>query len=121
MTASDNVLRGGLTPKHVDVQELLLVLDFTPGPAPYLPGEPINDSVVAFHPPGVGFELLAVSGPGRVEVHGPAIILCENGRFEVTGTMSSHQVVAGSSYYITPDEGDLVFAGEGTAFVATVA
>ncbi len=36
MTASDNVLRGGLTPKHVDVPELLSVLDFTPGPVPYL-------------------------------------------------------------------------------------
>jgi mannose-6-phosphate isomerase len=29
MANSDNVLRGGLTPKHVDVPELLRVLDFT--------------------------------------------------------------------------------------------
>ena len=28
MAASDNVLRGGLTPKHVDVTELLRVLRF---------------------------------------------------------------------------------------------
>ena len=34
MAASDNVLRGGLTPKHIDVDELLRVLDPTPGPAP---------------------------------------------------------------------------------------
>src|SRR5690606_8215228 len=33
---SDNVLRGGLTTKHVDVPELLEVLDFTPGPVPRL-------------------------------------------------------------------------------------
>ena len=32
MANSDNVLRGGLTPKHVDVPELLRVLDFTPVP-----------------------------------------------------------------------------------------
>ena len=31
MAASDNVLRGGLTPKHVDVDELLAVLDAAPG------------------------------------------------------------------------------------------
>ena len=31
MANSDNVMRGGLTPKHVDVGELLAVLDFTPG------------------------------------------------------------------------------------------
>ena len=30
MANSDNVLRGGLTPKHVDVPELLRVLDFNP-------------------------------------------------------------------------------------------
>jgi mannose-6-phosphate isomerase len=29
MANSDNVLRGGLTPKHIDVQELLTVLNFT--------------------------------------------------------------------------------------------
>src|SRR6201988_3381865 len=33
MANSDNVLRGGLTPKHVDVPELLRVLDFTPASA----------------------------------------------------------------------------------------
>ncbi|WP_349899459.1 mannose-6-phosphate isomerase, class I [Parafrigoribacterium soli] len=39
MAASDNVLRGGLTPKHIDVPELLGVLDFTPVPVPYLRAE----------------------------------------------------------------------------------
>ena len=33
MAASDNVLRGGLTKKHVDVPELLACLDFAGGPA----------------------------------------------------------------------------------------
>lgn len=36
MAPSDNVLRGGFTPKHVDVPELLRVLDFTAYPAPVL-------------------------------------------------------------------------------------
>ena len=31
MASSDNVLRGGLTPKHVDVAELMSVLDFGTG------------------------------------------------------------------------------------------
>lgn len=34
MAASDNVLRGGLTPKRIDVDELLRILDPTPGPVP---------------------------------------------------------------------------------------
>ena len=40
MANSDNVLRGGLTPKHVDVPELLRVLDFTPSRRPSSPGWP---------------------------------------------------------------------------------
>lgn len=32
MASSDNVLRGGLTPKHVDVPELLKVMEFKPAP-----------------------------------------------------------------------------------------
>ena len=38
MANSDNVLRGGLTSKHVDVPELLRVLDFTPRTPPVLRG-----------------------------------------------------------------------------------
>ena len=38
MANSDNVLRGGLTSKHVDVAELLRVLDFTPRTPPVLRG-----------------------------------------------------------------------------------
>lgn len=38
MANSDNVLRGGLTQKHIDVHELLQVLDFTPeAPTPMTP------------------------------------------------------------------------------------
>ena len=40
MANSDNVLRGGLTPKHVDVPELLRVLDFRAGPPPVSAGRP---------------------------------------------------------------------------------
>ncbi len=39
MAASDNVLRGGLTPKHVDVPELLATLSFRDG-RPLDPGRP---------------------------------------------------------------------------------
>jgi len=75
---SDNVLRGGLTPKHVDVPELLATLVFEPRPREVLrphegePGEQI------YHTPAREFELALlrvtprrpfVSAPGRgVEV-----------------------------------------------------
>ncbi|MFS2031768.1 mannose-6-phosphate isomerase, class I, partial [Curtobacterium sp. CT11-45] len=65
MAPSDNVLRGGLTPKHVDVPELLHVLDFTAYPAPVLAPESVAAGVERFAPDGVGFALLRVTGDGR--------------------------------------------------------
>ena len=52
MANSDNVLRGGLTPKHVDVPELLRTLTFRTGRPPVLlpreaaPGEALYDAPV---------------------------------------------------------------------------
>ena len=50
MAASDNVLRGGLTPKHIDVSELIGVLDFTPAPVPYLRPSSPTLGVEVFRP-----------------------------------------------------------------------
>ena len=67
MANSDNVLRGGLTPKHVDVPELLRVLDFHAGPPPVLTGVPDGDWV-RYDTPAEEFLLrrcAATSGRGR--------------------------------------------------------
>ena len=57
MASSDNVLRGGLTPKHVDVAELLVVGAFRPAP----PGafRPVAVSPVerVYRTPAAEFEL----------------------------------------------------------------
>ena len=45
MANSDNVLRGGLTPKHVDVPELLRVLDFTPTDESHIRPEAVGDGI----------------------------------------------------------------------------
>jgi mannose-6-phosphate isomerase len=53
---SDNTLRGGLTPKHVDVPELLRVLDFRCGDMPVLRGERTGNRWV-YRVPAPEFEL----------------------------------------------------------------
>lgn len=119
MTASDNVLRGGLTGKHVDVPELLRVLDFRPLPVPYETATREGDSILAFHPAGVDFELEVVTGAGAIRIDRAAILLCTEGHFTVAGTNSAQSFARGESFYVTPDEGDLAFTGQGTVFLAT--
>jgi mannose-6-phosphate isomerase len=57
MANSDNVLRGGLTPKHVDVQELLSVLVFDAQPLEVLVPEDDGPGVSVFKTPAREFEL----------------------------------------------------------------
>ena len=121
MAASDNVLRGGLTPKHIDVPELLDVLDFTPVAVPYLQSTSPSEGVAAFTPDVADFELLRIDGmflDASVALTGPAIALCTAGDVSIAGSASLGSLVLGDSVYITPDEAGLRFTGSGTVFVA---
>lgn len=120
MTASDNVLRGGLTPKHVDVPELLSVLDFSPVAVPYLPAERVGD-VAQFQPEGADFRLVHLRGGGRVELTGPAIVLCTDGEVQLSGREGTAWLLRGQSVFVTPGEEFIDVAEGGTVFVATTA
>jgi mannose-6-phosphate isomerase len=122
MAASDNVLRGGLTPKHIDVPELLDVLDFTPVPVPYLHATSPSEGVAVFTPDVSDFELLRIDSmflDASVALTGPAIALCTAGDVSIAGAASSWSLALGDAVYITPDEAGLRFTGSGTVFVAT--
>jgi mannose-6-phosphate isomerase len=78
---SDNVIRAGLTSKHVDVPELLKLLD--PAAAiPLLSPTPLGEGISHFDTPAPEFRLYvadlaghAVTLPGE----GPRIVLCTDG------------------------------------------
>ena len=80
---SDNVLRCGLTPKYVDVPELLRVLDFTCGDMAVDVGVPIAPGVAVYRTTSPEFELsrvdVAVGGEVRLDDTGPQILICTSG------------------------------------------
>jgi mannose-6-phosphate isomerase len=123
MAASDNVLRGGLTPKHVDVPELLRVLDFTPRPVPYLEPEQPAGGVRIFRPDVPEFALAEVTvadgSEARVPLPGPAIALCTDGDVRLSGASGDIALTRGAACFISADEGEITVSGAGTVFVAT--
>ncbi|MBM7830053.1 mannose-6-phosphate isomerase [Agromyces cerinus] len=123
MAASDNVLRGGLTPKHIDVAELLDVLDFTPITAPYLTPVEISPGVTVYRPGVPDFELYRVEPAtqvARVVLDGPAIVVVEGDGVVIGGgTGASVALGRGESVYVTPDERTLEISGAGIAWIAT--
>lgn len=129
MAASDNVLRGGLTPKHVDVPELVSVLNFTPVPVPYLVPERPSAGVEVFRPELPDFMLYRIeAGAGaetgqqdaaNIELDGPAIAIVTRGSVRLAGAGGSTELAVGEAVYVTPDERRLAVTGSGTVFVAT--
>ncbi|MFE0422464.1 mannose-6-phosphate isomerase, class I [Streptomyces sp. NPDC058953] len=124
MANSDNVLRCGLTPKHVDVPELLGVVRFTSDDLAVLRPEADADGEEVYDTPAAEFRLsrlaLAPDGATRdLTSAGPQILLCTAGRVtagELTlGPGDSVFVPAGDKAEISGADG-----GPGTLFRATV-
>ena len=115
MANSDNVLRGGLTPKHVDVPELLRVLDFTP----------VDDARVttrrdgielAYNTPTAEFaaSVLTVDGadlghevdaPTRHD--GPQILVCTSGSVVVRAKSDEVRLDRGTAAWVAADDGPI--------------
>jgi mannose-6-phosphate isomerase len=122
MASSDNVLRGGLTPKHVDVDELLSVVDFRAVAVPFLVPEEPEPGLRIFRPDVPEFELAVIqpaAGSIPFAPAGEALLLCTEGGVTVVGAVSRIELSRGESAYVSADEGALEFSGSGTVFAAT--
>jgi mannose-6-phosphate isomerase len=101
MANSDNVLRGGLTPKHVDVEELMGALDFHPLKPEILTPRLSNSAPQSPTPGGAGFfryatpcrefSLAVMNGRGGEQAFpgGPAIIIVTRGSVRISARASS--------------------------------
>lgn len=120
MANSDNVLRGGMTPKHVDVDELLGVLDFSDGPAnKILPQR--RGALEVWQTPAREFELsrARIDGEISVPVHAATIVLCTEGALVVRDDDGASTLSRGDSGFIRGSTRSLTLLGTGTAFLAT--
>jgi len=115
MAPSDNVLRGGLTQKHVDVESFLDVADFTPGGVPWL--HPVErDGVSQYEPVGQGFGLSRVNGDdihATATLTGPSIFLCTGGSFQLRGSRGSRTTQRGEAWVASHSESPITVEGSG--------
>lgn len=116
MANSDNVLRGGLTPKHVDVPELLSVLLFEDGPA--TPLRPAGGPEAVYPTPAPDFRLSRVTLRDeslRLSPRGAQLLLVVEGTLTVQG----EPLRRGESVFVGADEGEVLLSGRGVLFRAT--
>jgi mannose-6-phosphate isomerase len=67
MANSDNVLRGGLTPKHVDIDELSRVLAFSAGEAQILSARQVSAVEFVYATPAEEFQLTRLNLSGNTD------------------------------------------------------
>ncbi|MFE3453582.1 mannose-6-phosphate isomerase, class I [Nonomuraea sp. NPDC059194] len=109
MGGSDNVLRAGLTPKPVDVDELLRITDFASQP---LRVEPVDGLYTV---PVPEFALGRAQGAGDTLEGGvPRVFVCVEGEVSVDGQV----LRAGESAFVPGSRGAFEVSGPGTVFWA---
>jgi mannose-6-phosphate isomerase len=124
MANSDNVLRCGLTPKHVDVAEVLAVTDFTALAEPRCAlrdagaetsfDVPVPDFAVSM------LELADYDGSAAIGRHGPYLVLCTSGGTRVQVAGESVPVRPGEAAFVASRESAFQVKGAGQIFLTTV-
>lgn len=118
MANSDNVLRGGLTPKHVDVPELMRVLEFAPLADPTVQARPADREIpgeVDYPTPEPDFALSRVdlaAGSGAVSWRpaGPEVLLCTSGEVCVDDGDTVEALRAGGACWVSASTDSVTLA-----------
>lgn len=124
MGASDNVLRAGLTGKHVDAREVLALAVLDPAP-PHLLSPELVDGVRLFRPPTPEFDVATVVLDGDVEVtlplSGPRVVMALEGEvvLRVGGTQGT-RLGRGRTVLVEAVAGRVRVSGKGALVVTGV-
>jgi len=117
MTNSDNVIRGGLTHKHIDIDELKKIMPLVP----FVPQiiTPCADTRVCYPLPGENFSLFYIHGDGGVSFNegGVGVFIVTEGELEIENQFFKK----GESFYISREKcAPLLLKGNFSLFAACV-
>lgn len=117
---SDNVVRGGLTKKHIDIDELVSIVDFTPLEVSCV--ETVVDGpVTRYLTPAEEFSVATVNG--RVETtlpgSGPRITMVTEGSATLSRGEERLELRRGEAAFVPACEPDVALQCRGQVFVAS--
>ncbi|WP_250442545.1 mannose-6-phosphate isomerase, class I [Actinotalea sp. C106] len=125
MASSDNVLRAGLTPKHIDIPELLDNVDYVAAPPIRIAPETFYGATKVFYAPVDDFELSVTTvdddAVHRLPGRGPRVLLCLEGELTVEPSRGPGLTLRrGATAFAPADDGMLTVRGRGTLIQADV-
>jgi mannose-6-phosphate isomerase len=124
MASSDNVLRGGLTPKHIDVEELCSVLDFNVSNAVPIRAKELARGLYEFPRVVPDYLLYRVEVSSQnlladLKIAKPSIFLCTEGEIAVSDSTEQRLVLRKGEAAYLADAKFFSFSGSGAGFLAT--
>lgn len=126
MANSDNVFRGGLTPKHVDVPELLQHMVFEPIIPQILHGKQISELERVYKTPAPDFELSTIHIKKKQvykinKNRTPEILIVMEGKVEVKNINQTFSRKKGEIFFVIPEsQYELATKKEAVLFKATI-
>ena len=118
---SDNVVRAGLTSKHIDVPELLKLTDPAVG-VPVIGPRPLGGGVAVYDSPAPEFRLYrAELGPVEVTLPGAGcarVVLCTEGAGALRASSGALKAARGESCYLPARDGAVTASGPAVLFIA---
>jgi mannose-6-phosphate isomerase len=116
MANSDNVVRGGLTPKAIDVERLEAILDAQPA-APLRPLVTRSGAATTYAVPADEFALVRIERGAATLPAQPRIVLALDGA-ELTTASGALTLSRGQAAFVPMADGEVTVRTEGVAFVA---
>lgn len=118
MANSDNVLRAGLTPKHLDIQELIEHTEFHSIPFDEIRLKPIKKDHKDSYPIPVddfGFEIIKATATTNTQyVRGAEILFCIDGEVTVENAQTQLRLKPGESLFVCNSAQHYSYKGNGT-------
>lgn len=125
MANSDNVLRGGLTPKHIDPTELVRILRFEGKEPSILTAAGNDDSLKRFPSQASEFSLAYAELKSDRQIDTgitcPAIVLCCEGEARLTQGSSDITIKKGESAFCEASDSALAISGSAMVFICSPA
>lgn len=124
MAASDNTLRGGLTTKHIAVDGLVSVLEFTASTPEIMTGHVEENGVWGYDPHCPEFRAwrieLEAGQTAELPAHGQArVALVTKGHMRATGTEAPLDLASGQAMFVPANGSPVQLSGQGQVFVAS--
>jgi mannose-6-phosphate isomerase len=122
MAASDNVLRSGLTSKHVDVAEVLKLADFSELTDPKVKPKKLAEGLIEYPVDCPEFRVYRAEVSGKslladLDLPASAMLLCTSGEVAVSTSLEEREVLTKADVVFASGAKKLSLSGSGTAFV----